>query len=281
MIEGLLQHTFFLNALIGSILAGIVCGLIGTYIVSHRMVFIAGGIAHASLGGVGIGALLGFSPVIGAAVFSLLTAYGTESLSRRKEIREDSAVAMLWAFGMSIGIMCMFLSPTFLPGLTNYLFGNILLINHADLYFLGSIAIVSAIVFYLFTPQIVAITFDHEFARSQGLPVTLLQYTLATLTALSIVACLRVTGVVMVLSLLSIPQMSANLLTRHFSQMAILSIVFSILSCLGGLLVSYYCNVPSGATIILLSIAIYLLLRTIKALCRCLYRNEARNKNSH
>ncbi len=279
MTAELLQHTFFLNALAGSILAGIVCGLIGTYIVSHRMVFIAGGIAHASLGGVGIGALAGFPPVVGAAVFSLLTAYGTECLSRRKEIREDSAVAMLWAFGMSIGIMCMFLSPAFLPGLTNYLFGNILLINHADLYFLGSIAIVSGIVFYLFTPQIVAITFDREFARSQGLPVTLLQYTMATLTALSIVACLRVTGVIMVLSLLSVPQMSANLLTRSFSQMALLSIGFSILSCLGGLLVSYYCNVPSGATIILLSIAIYLLLRTIKALSRCLYRNEARNKN--
>ena len=272
MTEGLLQYTFFQNALAGSVLAGIVCGLIGTYIVSHRMVFIAGGIAHASLGGVGLGALFGFSPVIGATLFSLLTGYSVEGLSHRKEIREDSAIAMLWAFGMSIGILCTYLSPTFLPNLTSYLFGNILLITHADLFFLGGLAVVTAIVFFLFIPQIVAVTFDREFARSQGLPVALLELSMTTLTALSIVACLRVTGIVMVLSLLSIPQMSANLLTRHFGRMAVLSIVFATLACIGGLFLSYYYNVPSGATIILFSIGIYMFLRTIKTLCQRLYK---------
>ena len=277
MMTELLHYTFLQNALAGSILAGIVCGLIGTYVVCHRMVFIAGGVAHASLGGVGLGALLGFPPMIGATAFSLLTAYGAENLSRRKEIREDSAIAMLWAFGMSIGIICTYLAPRFLPALTGYLFGNILLISHIDLIFLALLTLSTVVVFYLFTPQIVAITFDREFARSQGLPVTLLQNVLTALTALSIVACLRVTGVVMVISLLSVPQMSANLLTRNFSRMALLSIGFSIISCIGGLLISYYCNVPSGATIILLSIAIYMLLRTIKALHRCLYINDAHN----
>lgn len=279
MTEGLLQYTFFQNALAGSVLAGIVCGLIGTYIVSHRMVFIAGGIAHASLGGVGLGALFGFSPVIGATLFSLLTGYSVEGLSHRKEIREDSAIAMLWAFGMSIGILCTYLSPTFLPNLTSYLFGNILLITHADLFFLGGLAVVTAIVFFLFIPQIVAVTFDREFARSQGLPVALLELSMTTLTALSIVACLRVTGIVMVLSLLSIPQMSANLLTRHFGRMAVLSIVFATLACIGGLFLSYYYNVPSGATIILFSIGIYMFLRTIKTLCQVLYnRRENQGK---
>ena len=274
MITEILHYTFLQNALAGSILAGIVCGLIGTYVVCHRMVFIAGGVAHSSLGGVGLGALLGFPPMIGATAFSLLTAYGAENLSRSKEIREDSAIAMMWALGMSIGIICTYLAPRFLPALTGYLFGNILLISHIDLLFLALLTVITAIVFYLFTPQIVAITFDREFARSQGLPVTLLQNVLTALTALSIVACLRVAGVVMVISL---PQMSANLLTRNFSRMALLSIGFSIISCIGGLLISYYCNVPSGATIILLSIAIYMLLHTIKALRRCLYINDAHN----
>lgn len=261
----LFQYVFFQNALLGCCLAGIVCGLIGTYIVSRRMVFIAGGIAHSSLGGVGICALWGMPPIAGAAAFALLTGLGVQKLRHRREVREDSAIAMLWAFGMSIGIICTYLSPSFLPSLSNYLFGNILLINRGDLIFLAALALVSLVVFFLFIPQIIAVSFDDEFARSQGLPTALIEYGMMALIALSVVACLRVAGVVMVISLLSVPQMTANLFTRNFTQMAVLSIIIAIFCCLAGLLFSYYYNVPSGATIILFSIANYMLLRTIKA----------------
>ena len=121
------------------------------------------------------------------------------------------------------------------------------------------------VVFFLFIPQIIAVSFDNEFARSQGLPTALIEYGMMALIALSVVACLRVAGIVMVISLLSVPQMTANLFTRNFTQMAVLSIIIAIFCCLAGLLFSYYYNVPSGATIILFSIANYMLLRTIKA----------------
>ena len=262
----LFQYVFFQHALMGCCLAGIVCGLVGTYIVSRRMVFIAGGIAHSSLGGVGLCALCGLPPLAGAAVFSLLTGFGVQKLRHRQEVREDSAIAMLWALGMSIGIICTYLSPSFLPALSNYLFGNILLINTGDLTFLGILALLSTIIFFLFIPEIVAVSFDYEFARSQGLPTATIEYGMMMLIALSVVACLRVAGVVMVISLMSVPQMTANLFTRSFTGMAILSTVIAIFCCLAGLMFSYYYNVPSGATIILFSIAIYMLFRTIKAI---------------
>ena len=261
----LLQYTFFQHALAGSLLAGIICGLMGTYIVSRRRMFIVGGMAHASMGGVGICALLGFPPLWGAAATALLTGLAVEKLRTRREVREDSAIAMLWAFGMSIGVLCCFMAPGFLPNLAGYLFGNILLINETDLWLLGLLCAISLIVFCRFTPQIIACAFDREFARSQRLPVGLIDYGMTALTALTIVACLRVTGMVMILSLLSVPQMTANLFTRNFHSMAIWSVILATGSCLGGLMVSYYYNVPSGATFILLSIIIYLLLRTIKA----------------
>lgn len=264
----LLQYTFFQNALIGCVLTGIVCGLIGTYIVACRKVFIAGGIAHASLGGVGLSILFNFSPLIGASAFALFTGYSVQQLNRWKEIREDSAIAMLWAFGMSVGIFCAFLSPQFLPDLSGYLFGNILFINHADLCFLGVLALVLCCIFYLFMPRIVAIAFDPTFARSQGIATTKWGYIMMTLTALAIVASLRTAGIVMVISLLTIPQMTANLITRNFSKIAIMSVILSIICCICGLACSYLINVPSGASIILISILFYANVRTIKRIFR-------------
>ncbi|MBQ8098510.1 MAG: metal ABC transporter permease [Bacteroidaceae bacterium] len=268
----LLQYAFFQNALIGCLLTGIVCGLVGSYIVARRMVFISGGIAHASLGGIGLCALLGLPPITGAAIFSLFTGYSVQTLSQRSEIREDSAIAMLWAFGMSIGILCAYLSPSFLPSLSNYLFGNILLINTGDLLFLSVLTAITILVFTLLLHPIVSIAFDREFALSQQLPVVRIELLIMTIICLSVVACLRVAGVVMVISLMSIPQITAGLFTRHFSTMAILSATIAILCCLGGLMISYFYNVPSGASIILLSTANYLILRTIKGIKACLYK---------
>lgn len=258
------QYTFMQNALLGCILSGFVCGMIGTYIVSRRMVFIAGGMAHASLGGVGICALAGWNPVCGAAVFSLLTGYSVKALSRRREIREDSAIAMLWALGMSIGVMCAFLTPRFLPDLSSYLFGNVLFITHSDLLFLAILALLVTLLFLMYMPYIAAVAFDREFAASQHLPVKWMEYVMLTFIALSIVACLRMVGIMMVISLLSVPQMTANLLTNRFNRMAALSVLLCIVCCLTGLLCSYRIGVPSGPTIVLTSVVIYGIVRTIK-----------------
>ena len=139
----LLQYTFFQHALIGSLLASIACGLIGTYIVTRRLVFISGGLTHASFGGIGLGLYTGISPILSAALFAVLSAFGVEWLSKRKDMREDSAIAVFWTLGMALGIMFTFLSPGFAPDLSAYLFGNILTITWSDIALLGGLALLA------------------------------------------------------------------------------------------------------------------------------------------
>lgn len=161
----LFRYTFFQHALLGSLLASIACGIIGTYIVTRRLVFISGGITHASFGGIGIGLYTGLSPLLTAAVFSVLSAFGVEWLSHRSDMREDSAIAVFWTFGMAVGIIFSFLAPGFTPDLSSYLFGNILTITTGDLVLLASVSVLLAGFFAVFLRPIVAIAFDREFAR--------------------------------------------------------------------------------------------------------------------
>lgn len=262
----LLHYTFFQHALIGSLLASVVCGMIGTYIVTRRLVFISGGLTHASFGGIGLGLYTGISPILSAAIFAILSAFGVEWLGKRKDMREDSAIAVFWALGMALGIIFTYLSPGYTPDLSAYLFGNILTINTSDIMLLAVLAAVLGIFFFLFLRTIVSIAFDSEFARSQGLPVTALEYVLMMFIALTIVSCLRMVGIVLVISLLTIPQMTANLFTYRFGHIIGLSIGIGYLSCLAGLLVSFYTNVPSGASIIFFSILIYVVCKGWKSL---------------
>lgn len=260
----LLQYTFFQNALLGSLLASIACGIIGTYIVTRRLVFISGGITHASFGGIGLGLFTGISPLLSAALFSVMSAFGVEWLSKRKDMREDSAIAVFWTLGMALGIMFSFLSPGFAPDLSAYLFGNILTISHSDLWMLGCLALVLSIFFYLYLRPIVSIAFDREFARSQKIPVEIFEYALMMFIALTIVACLRMVGIVLAISLLTIPQMTANLFTYSFKKIIWLSIAIGFMGCLGGLFISYRWEVPSGASIIFFSILIYTVCKVIR-----------------
>ena len=260
----LLQYTFFQNALWGSLFASIACGIIGTYIVARRLVFISGGITHASFGGIGLGLYAGVSPILSAAVFSVLSAFGVEWLSKRKDMREDSAIAVFWTLGMALGIMFSFLSPGFAPDLSAYLFGNILTITRTDIYLLMGLSVVLILFFMLFINPIIYIAFDREFARSQKLPVTAFEYVLMMFIALTIVFCLRMVGIVLAISLLTIPQMTANLFTHKFRHIIWLSVLIGYAGCLGGLWLSYSMNVPSGASIIFFSIIIYALCKTAK-----------------
>ena len=260
----LLQYTFFQHALLGSLLASIACGIIGTYIVTRRLVFISGGITHASFGGIGIGVFAGIPPILSAAVFAVLSAFGVEWLSKRSDMREDSAIAVFWTLGMAIGIMFSFLAPGFAPDLSAYLFGNILTITQNDLLFLGSVTVGLIAFFAIFLRPIVYIAFDREFARSQGLPVNLFEYLLMMFIALTIVSTLRMVGIVLAISLLTLPQMTANLFTHNFKRIIALSIIIGFAGCLGGLFLSYHWKVPSGAAIIFFSILIYALCKLLK-----------------
>ncbi len=262
----LLDYIFFQHALVGSLLASIVCGMIGTYIVTRRLVFISGGLTHASFGGIGIGLYAGVPPLLTAAAFAVLSAFGVEWLSKRKDVREDSAIAVFWTLGMAVGVIFTFLSPGYAPDLSAYLFGNILTITLTDIALLGALALLLGVFFALCLNPIVYIAFDREFARSQGIRVRTFEYLLMMFTALTIVACLRMVGIVLVISLLTVPQMTANLFTSRFRDIIWLSMLIGYLGCLGGLWFSFSKNIPSGASIIFFSIVIYALCKAGKSL---------------
>ena len=265
----LFNYTFFQHALLGSLFASITCGIIGTYIVTRRLVFISGGITHASFGGIGIGLYTGISPILGAAIFSVLSAFGVEWLSKRKDMREDSAIAVFWTFGMAIGIIFSFLAPGFTPDLSAFLFGNILTITPTDIWMLVILSLILIGFFYFFLTPVIYIAFDREYARSQRIPVRLFEYILMMFIALTIVACLRMIGIVLVISLLTLPQMTANLFTHSFKKIIFMSIGFGFISCSGGLLLSYQLQVPSGASIIFFSILVYAFCKMVKTLYLC------------
>lgn len=265
----LFNYTFFQHALLGSLFASIACGIIGTYIVTRRLVFISGGITHASFGGIGIGLYTGISPILGAAIFSVLSAFGVEWLSKRKDMREDSAIAVFWTFGMAVGIIFCFLAPGFTPDLSTFLFGNILTITLSDIWMLAILSLVLIGFFTCFLTTIIYIAFDREYARSQRIPVRLFEYILMMFIALTIVSCLRMIGIVLVISLLTLPQMTSNLFTHSFKKIIFMSIGIGFMSCIGGLLLSYQLQVPSGASIIFFSILVYAFCKMGKTLYLC------------
>ena len=265
----LFNYTFFQHALLGSLFASIACGIIGTYIVTRRLVFISGGITHASFGGIGIGLYTGISPILGAAIFSVLSAFGVEWLSKRKDMREDSAIAVFWTFGMAVGIIFSFLAPGFTPDLSTFLFGNILTITLSDIWMLAILSLVLMGFFTCFLTTIIYIAFDREYARSQRIPVRLFEYILMMFIALTIVACLRMIGIVLVISLLTLPQMTSNLFTHSFKKIIFMSIGIGFMSCISGLLLSYQLQVPSGASIIFFSILVYAFCKMGKTLYLC------------
>lgn len=262
----ILEYTFFQHALVGGLLACLLCAMVGTYVVTRRMVIAGGGMAHASLGGVGISAWMGLPPLPGAAVFAVATGLAIDRLARRDTVREDSAVAMLWTLGMSVGIMFAYLTPGFVTDLQTYLFGDILSITRADIAAVGALTLLTGLFFLGFRDSIAAVACDRDFAVTQGLPVRLLETVMTVLTALTIVASLHMVGIVLVVSLLAVPQMTAALFARTFGGMIAGAALAGYAACIGGLLLSYYCNVPGGASVILVSIMIFFVCRAIKAL---------------
>ncbi len=254
----LLKYTFFNHALIAALLGSITCGIIGTYVDTRRLVFIAGGITHASFGGLGIGFFLGFNPLVGAGIFAAITAATVEAISSRKKIREDSAIAMAWSFGMAIGIIFIFLSPAYAPNLMSYLFGSILTVTSIDLLVMLGLALLVIGVFIIFFNDIQFISFDEEFARSSGAAVKFIKYLLIVLVALTSVLYIKVAGIILVLSLLTIPQNMAMLFSRKLKWIIMLSILFGIIGSIAGLFLSYFLDIPSGASIIFSLVILYI-----------------------
>ncbi|MCC8094561.1 MAG: metal ABC transporter permease [Tannerellaceae bacterium] len=255
----LLQYAFFRNALIGSLLTAVACGITGTYIVSRRLVFISGGITHASFGGLGLGFYLGTNPILTAMVFSILSAFGVEWVSKSQDVREDSAIAGVWSLGMALGVIFIFLTPGYAPNLSAYLFGNILTISYTDLYWIAGLVLVLSLIFTLYIREIIYVAFDHDFAKTQGLPVKSIEYAMMFFIAVTIVLSIRLVGIMLLMSMLTLPQITVNLFTSDFKKIIWGSILLGFLGCVAGLVFSYYLNIPSGAFIILVLVILFLL----------------------
>lgn len=248
----LLQYEFMRNALIAGFLAAIACGIVGVYVVSKKIVFISGGIAHASFGGIGLGYLIGINPVIGATIFTLLSAIGIGLASKKTNLPEDTAIGLIWTIGMALGILFIGLSPGYAPDLFSYLFGSILTVPFYDLIIMLVLDLLILFLVILFYKEFLAITFDEDYSTVIGIPVEALYLILLCLVALTVIVLIRVVGIILVIALLTIPAAIARQFTYNLKSMMLVSIIFGVFFTLGGLWLSYLLDLPSGATIILL-----------------------------
>ncbi len=260
----LFENEFFINALLAAVLASVSCGLTGTYIVSRRIVFMSGGITHASFGGIGIGYFLGINPVLGAAIFAVISALGIEYFSKRAGIRNDSVIAMLWAFGMATGIIFIYITPGYAPNLMSFLFGNILTVSATDILFMIVLTSMILLVFIVFVNIILYISFDEEFARIRNMPVQLFNYLLISLVALTVVINIKVVGIILVLALLTVPQNIANTLTMNYKRIMLYSIVFGFIGLIAGLMGAFYLNIPSGASIVFTLVIMLVIVKVVR-----------------
>jgi zinc transport system permease protein len=279
MITEPLEFEFFRRALAAALLASVACGIVGAWVVVKRMASVSGGLSHAAFGGVGLSYWLGIDPMAGAAVFAVGCASALGFVERRMQSSLDTLVAMVWAAGMAVGIVFVALTPGYAPQLMSYLFGSILFVPPAYLWFVAALDLVIAAVVVLRFRELEAVAFDEEFATVTGLPVVALGQTILVLVALSIVVLIRVVGVILVIALLTVPAATARQWTRSLVGMMALAAVLGAACSVVGLYASYWLaggetsSVPAGPLIILLAVATY---GTSAVLRRALQRPIAR-----
>lgn len=258
--EALVTNPLLLAALLGGWAASIVSGIIGSYVVVKRIVFIGGSISHAVLSGIGFCIWLERTqgvtwalPLYGALVAAVGSALIIGWMHLHYRQREDSVIAALWSIGMAVGVLFISQTPGFNVELTNFLIGNILWVSTSDLYILGGLDLGIILLVACLHKRFLAICFDEEQARLQGLPVNILYMLLLILIAISIVLLIQVVGIILVMTMLTIPAAIANLLTTRLSTMMVLAIAISSAFCLAGNWTAYYLDWPTGATIALLA----------------------------
>ena len=261
-------YSFLGNALWAAILSGIACGIVGTYVVSRRMVFLSGGITHASFGGIGIAYHFGLNPIGGAMIFAVLSALGIEWAGAKGRIREDSAIGIVWSLGLAIGTLVIFATPGYAPNLMSFLFGDILTVSRLGLVAMAVVALVLVAVMLLWRRPIIYASFDREYARSQGVKADAILAFMTVMTAVTIVLSIRVVGIVLLISLLTVPPTIVGVLTKSYTQIALWSSVLAAVGNVVGIWVAYKMDFPVGATtIILLTLTLFIVkLLTLPAL---------------
>jgi len=264
-IEALRTNALIQNALLAGLIASVSCGIIGSYVVTRRITYIAGGVAHCILGGMGaaryfqlVHGWTWLQPLYGAVAASIIAALIIGVVSLRAREREDTVISALWAIGMAIGILFITRTPGYYEDLMSYLFGNILLVSRDNLYMIAGLDILVVTVGILFYNKFLAICFDEEFARLRGIPVEAYYLLLLCLTALTVVVLTTVVGLVMVIALLTLPVAVAGHFAGRLWHIMILATVISAVLTTVGLAVSYAPELPPGATTIALAGALYL-----------------------
>ena len=252
------EYQYLANALLAAIFAGITCGIVGTYVVARRMVFLCGGITHASFGGLGIALYAGVNPIGGAMIFAILSAMGIEWASDKGKIREDSAIGIIWSIGMAIGALFMSLTPGYTSGdLAGYMFGSIVTVTSQDITALGIFTLLCVIGALLWWRPIMYLAFDRNFTTSQGIASRTTSYILTVVVAITIVLAIRIMGIVLLLSLFTIPAVTANIISKSYAKITLLAATIAVFGAVGGLVASYNWEIPPGTCIIfILSIAL-------------------------
>lgn len=262
------QYAFFQNAVIAGILAAIACGIIGSYVVVKRLVFISGGISHAAFGGIGLGLFLGYNPLFTAIIFSVISSSILGVISKKTYQREDTLIGAMWAIGMAFGIFMIYMTPGYIIDLSSYLFGNILTVSRIDIYIMIFLNTIIVLIIFIRYNEFLAFSFDEEFSEVTNVPVLKIYIILLSLVALTVVVLVSVVGIILAMALLTLPAATASIFTNSLKRIIALSTLIGISYMLLGIGMSFLLNQPSGATIVLVSGTSYLGILGIKSLIK-------------
>ena len=258
MLESL-SYTFIQNALIAGILVSIITGIIGSLIVVNKMVFLSGGIAHSAYGGIGIAIFFGLPMLLSTSLFCIFITIIIALVSYKRRENLDIIIGLTWAVGMSFGIMLVDLTPGYQSDLMSYLFGSLLAVTYEDIYFMTSLLIIILIIVFTFYRDILAVSYDSEYARLRGVKTKVFYTLILILSSLTIVISIKIVGLILVIALLTIPIYIAKFFANKLSSMMILSSILSILFTITGLCISYTFDLSSGPSIIMISSLVLLL----------------------
>lgn len=261
MIRAIFNYQFMQNAFMAAFFSSILCGIVGTIVVEKKMVMMGGGLAHASFGGIGLGYFLGIEPIISALGFSSLSGLLMVRLKKGDKANLDTLIGIFWALGMALGILLIAMMPGYPPDMSSYLFGDILTVSTFYLGLMGAVTLVIVLVVSMWHHLWVIYLFDEEFAKVRKINIALLENILFVCIAISIVVLLKVVGMILVVALLTIPTAMASFGAKSIKGQMGYAVLLSLVFCIGGLVASYYLNIPSGASIILLSSACYFIQR--------------------
>ena len=262
MLEAL-QYEFIQNALLAGVLVSIAAGIIGSLVVVNKITFLAGGIAHSSYGGIGLAIYLGLPVLFGATVFAIITAVIIAILTLQNRNRIDSIIGIMWAFGMAIGIIFVDLTPGYNVDLMSYLFGSIIAVSNEDVIYLIFLDILIVGLVLFFYKQILAVSYDSEFANLRGINVKFFYSLILILSALSVVAAIKVVGLILVIALLTIPTYLAEIFAKKLSSMMTIAAFIATFFTLAGLMISYLYDISSGASIIIVGVVSLLIVKLL------------------